>query len=353
MMQIAVNLDRWYRENMRNLPWRETSDPYKIWISEVILQQTRVAQGTGYYNRFVEVFPDVKTLAHASEEEVLNLWKGLGYYSRARNLHRTAKIIVSDFNGIFPGSAQELINLPGIGSYTANAIASISFNEPVAVVDGNVIRVITRLFGIIESVDNPKVIKKITEIANDILNKSDPGTHNQAVMEFGALFCTPRNPQCDCCPLANKCKAYELNQTNFIPYKEQKEKKKPRYLYYLDISDNNGTYLQRRANEDIWKGLYEIPMLMDCESESDDLVYTRLKSIFGNSFREKLIETRVKHILSHRKLYITVFRIEEMVPETIISEDAKFVSWADFKRIPLPVVFSRYFEKTYPNLFCK
>ena len=216
---FSDKLVKWYLDNKRSLPWRDTNDPYKIWLSEVILQQTRVIQGLPYYQQFVETYPSVKDLAAAPEQEVLRLWQGLGYYTRARNLHKCAKVLATQYECAFPKTYEALQKLPGIGQYTAAAIASFAFNQAVAVVDGNVFRVLSRLFGIDSAINSPEGKYQFTELANHLLSKKDPALHNQAVMEFGALCCTPSNPKCSECPFNRSCLAYNNDLTSLVPVK--------------------------------------------------------------------------------------------------------------------------------------
>ncbi len=235
-MTLTESLLHWYNQNKRPLPWRETRDPYKIWLSEVILQQTRVAQGMDYYHRFLQAFPDVQSLAGADEQEVLKLWQGLGYYSRARNMHYTAREIIADHNGFFPKTAAGLKKLKGIGDYTSAAIASICFDEPTAVLDGNVARVISRLYAIETPVDTGKGRILLTDLANNLMDNSHPGTFNQAIMELGAMVCTPQSPGCNNCPLAFACEALKRNETGRFPVKTPKKPPTARHLNYLVIS---------------------------------------------------------------------------------------------------------------------
>ncbi|CAG0910098.1 unnamed protein product [Cyprideis torosa] len=214
----------WYQINKRDLPWRNTKDPFTIWLSEIILQQTRVAQGLPYYQRFIKAFPNLEKLAVASEQEVLKLWQGLGYYSRARNLHYSAIYIVNELNGKFPSNYNDLLNLKGVGDYTASAIASICYNEPTAVVDGNVYRVLARYFGIETAINSTKGVKEFKLLAQELIDDDNPGTHNQAVMEFGARMCKPQNPDCLSCPLKESCVSLQKNKVNLLPFKEKKLK---------------------------------------------------------------------------------------------------------------------------------
>ncbi|MFZ4583041.1 MAG: A/G-specific adenine glycosylase, partial [Paludibacter sp.] len=231
----SKTLINWYEHNKRELPWRDISDPYRIWISEIILQQTRVNQGISYYLRFVDRFPDVKALATAHEDEVLKYWQGLGYYSRARNLHKTAQIIVEKHNGNFPNSYTEIVQLKGIGAYTAAAICSFAYNQPYGVVDGNVYRVLSRLFAIQTPIDSSQAKNEFSDLATNLLNNSNPGIHNQAIMEFGALQCVPVQPECNTCPFQKTCKAYELDLVDKLPIKASKTKVRERFFNYFFI----------------------------------------------------------------------------------------------------------------------
>lgn len=310
---ISTILIDWYQVNKRDLPWRDTTDPYRIWISEIILQQTRVNQGIDYYLRFVNRFPTVKILAEADEDEVLKYWQGLGYYSRARNLYKAAQQITTNFKCIFPHKHSDVLQLSGIGDYTAAAICSLAFNQPYAVVDGNVYRVLSRLFGIETPIDIGAGKKEFAELAQNLLSETEPALHNQAMMEFGALQCVPVSPDCENCPLQSVCQAYKLNLIASLPVKSKKTKVSNRYFNYLFIKYKDKTFLQKRTAKDVWQNLYEFPLL-----ESDRL-YSLAELIENRSFQELFsgigqvdsIETTnpIKHILSHRVIiaqFITV-----------------------------------------------
>lgn len=314
MQGISKTIIDWYRQNKRELPWRDIKDAYKIWISEIILQQTRVNQGMNYYLRFVKRFPDVKSLANADEEEVLRYWQGLGYYSRARNLHKAAHQIMDRHNGVFPTEFSDIITLPGIGVYTASAISSFAYNQPYAVVDGNVYRVLARYFGIETPIDTPKGIKQFAEMANAILDHENAGLHNQALMEFGALQCIPVSPDCLNCPLTLSCKAFKNKLIATLPIKEKKVKVKERFFNYLFINLNENTFLQKRTNNDIWKNLYEFPLIETEKQISIDELTAH--NDFIVLFRDiediniRNISAPVKHILTHRIIYATFVTIE-------------------------------------------
>ena len=253
---------KWYTTNQRPLPWRNTLNPYKIWLSEVILQQTRVAQGTAYYHAFVKSFPSVFDLAKASEEEVLKHWQGLGYYSRARNLLKAARIVVEKHHGEFPNNYKDLLALPGIGPYTASAISSICFDQEKAVVDGNVFRVLSRYFGIDKPINSTEGQKHFTTLAQELILGTPPGTYNQALMEFGALQCKPHSPVCGSCPLSDSCWALQHQQTSLLPVKRPKKTTKNRYFNYIvPIGDSRQTVLVKRTQKDIWHKLYEFPLI--------------------------------------------------------------------------------------------
>lgn len=347
-MHLSQSLLNWYDLNKRLLPWRETRDPYKIWLSEVILQQTRVAQGKDYYHRFLVAFPDVRSLANADEQDVLKLWQGLGYYSRARNMHHTAKEVVEKYYGVFPQSAEGLKKLKGIGDYTAAAIASICFDEPTAVLDGNVARVISRLYAIDTSVDSNEGRKIITNLASNLLDTNHPGTFNQAVMELGALVCTPKSPSCNTCPLAFACEALKHKQIENFPVKTPKKAATVRHLNYLVISfiKNHEEFIlmRKRTGKDIWKNMYDFPCIETKDAtDTAEVLDATVKSgiLERNAFIVKLVSGEYVHQLSHRRLLVRFIRIEvQGVPgmtDNIISVKKNQV--AD---LPLPRLIDRY-----------
>jgi A/G-specific adenine glycosylase len=309
----------WYQANHRNLPWRKTIDPYKIWLSEVILQQTRVAQGLPYYERFISSFPSVFDLAKAPEQKVLRLWQGLGYYSRARNLHRCAKEVVEKFNGNFPNSFNELIKLPGVGDYTAAAIASIAFREPIAVVDGNVFRVLARVFGIENDIASGEGKKYFFSLANELIDKSRPDLFNQAVMEFGALHCLPKNPKCGECIFFKSCEANQRNLQTVLPVKSKKLKVKTRYFYYFILRNKNKVLMKQRTEKDIWRGLNDFYLI---ETKRNQKTETLLQKDTFLTRAELIKESRVyKHVLSHQKLMVRFITVQARLTkktETII-----------------------------------
>lgn len=313
-MSFENQIVKWYINNKRELPWRENIDPYRVWISEIILQQTRVVQGEKYFNNFIKKFPSLESLSSADESEVLKMWKGLGYYNRAINIHKTSKKITNALNGIFPNTYNELIKLNGIGDYTASAISSICFHEYNPVVDGNVLRLLSRYYGLKNPIDSLKGQRNIREIGKKLISKVDnPGDFNQAMMEYGALVCTPF-PDCESCIFSSKCIAHINNEVETIPVKSKKKKLKERFLNYIVFIDSKQkTIVNKRINKDIWYKLNEFPLI---ESK------TEIKNIFTNSDFKKLVDNsyltlkkenekiyRVKHVLSHQILYISFYQI--------------------------------------------
>jgi A/G-specific adenine glycosylase len=301
---IAKRLSQWYETHKRDLPWRHKTSPYHIWISEIILQQTRVEQGLPYYEAITTRFPDVKTLAEAPLNDLLKLWQGLGYYSRARNMHTAARQVLSDFGGTFPSNYTDLLKLKGVGEYTAAAIASIAYNEPKAVVDGNVYRVLSRLFGIDTPINSGKGKKLFASLAEELLDHQQPSRHNQAMMDFGAIQCTPAAPDCTHCPLQDRCEAFATQNVGSLPVKTAGAPKQSRYFQYFVLTDGQNTWLQQRLNKDIWQNLWEFPLL---ETETD-LTMEQLLEIpeasrwIGTSF-EWGSSVLLKHVLSHRIIY--------------------------------------------------
>lgn len=336
---------RWFKLNKRDLPWRETSDPYRIWLSEIILQQTRVAQGTQYYQRFIENFPTVFELAYASEDQVLKLWQGLGYYTRARNIYFTAKKIVNVYNGEFPNKYDEILKLKGIGPYTAAAIASIAFGLPHATVDGNVYRVLSRYFGIKTPIDSTNGKKEFNELAESLILSSDPGMHNQALMEFGALQCIPKSPNCNLCPLAKTCFAFHHKLVNELPLKSKKTKQRNRYFYYYYIESGDFTFIEKRNGNDIWKNLYQFPLVeTQKEYTETDLISLKIPIIEKIPGNTKLISTTKKHILSHQIIYAKVIQIE--LNDTNFRTD-KFIriNKKDISKFAVPKLLEQFIEE--------
>ncbi|RIJ48253.1 A/G-specific adenine glycosylase [Maribellus luteus] len=317
MQEFNTTIYKWYHLNHRDLPWRQTNDAYKIWISEIILQQTRVAQGTAYYLRFIERFPTVNDLASAHEDEVLKLWQGLGYYSRARNLHAAAKTIVNDYAGTFPRSYEEIVKLKGIGPYTAAAVASIAFSLPFPTVDGNVYRVLARYFGLSVAIDSTQGKKEFAWLATELLDKSNPGLHNQALMEFGALQCVPQSPGCMECPLHSTCYAFLNKQVSELPQKEKKTKQSFRYFYYFLLETGKDIFMEKRTENDIWKNLYQLPLVeSERELSEQELLNLQIPFLNNDSYNILSVSAEKKHVLSHRIIMARLIRLE-------ISEDSE------------------------------
>ena len=323
-MSLENQLLEWYLINKRDLPWRKNKDPYSVWISEIILQQTRVSQGTQYYNNFMKRFPNIEELSISKESEVLKVWQGLGYYNRAINLHKTSKEIFNNLKGIFPSRYEDLIKLKGIGDYTASAISSICFGEYNPVVDGNVLRFLSRYYGIKDPIDSKKTQNKVKEIGKKLIDKTDnPGDFNQAMMEFGALICTPF-PDCNTCPLGSKCVALDKNEVEKLPVKLKKKKIKERFLNYIVLIDKkNNTIVEKRFEKDIWFKLNQFP-LIETNFKVDDIMRTSSFKKFIKSQKtpikiEKYSRHNVKHVLSHQILQITFhkFKIEKEISSGI------------------------------------
>jgi A/G-specific adenine glycosylase len=324
----------WYRLNKRDLPWRETQNAYFIWLSEIILQQTRVLQGMNYYLKFIRHYPTVHDLANASEQDVLNDWQGLGYYSRARNLHFTAKLISKEMNGVFPSSFDEIKKLKGIGDYTAAAISSFAYNLPHAVVDGNVYRVLSRVFEVRFPIDSTDGKKYFAELAQELISLQEPAVHNQAIMELGAMQCIPHNPNCDACPISHKCYAFEKNEIKKLPIKSKKLVIKKRFFNYLVFIWDAKIILQKRGSNDIWAHLYEFPLI---ESEGFD---SRFSVAPFSSNKPVFSSETVKHILSHQHLYVN-FHVFHSKPLRL-DESWVEIELKDFHNFPIPRVIDRF-----------
>ncbi len=344
---IASLLIEWYQKNKRELPWRETTNPYLIWISEIILQQTRVAQGLDYYLRFINRFPDVKSLAKTDEDEVLTYWQGLGYYSRARNLHAAAKAIVENYQGIFPNKFEEILSLKGVGEYTASAIVSFAYNQSYAVVDGNVFRVLSRLFGVEQPIDTGVGKKIFTQLAQEVMDKEHPAIYNQAIMEFGALQCVPVNPHCENCPLKDKCVALQMGKVSELPKKQGKIKVQNRYFNYFDIRFQNKLFIRKRTKEDIWKNLYELPLLETSEPLSlEELMQTTdFVKLFPIRVEIRSVPLEFKHVLSHRIIYAKFYSVEiSEIPSSLLGDYVQ-ISMDELPNYAISRLVSRYFEK--------
>lgn len=337
---IAKLMD-WYFANGRNLPWRATKDPYKIWVSEIILQQTRVDQGMPYYHRFLEAFPTINDLANAAQDDVLKKWEGLGYYSRARNMHGTAKRIVEEFGGIFPSEHEQIRSLKGVGDYTAAAIGSICFNIPKAAVDGNVLRVVSRITGSKKSIDEIGTRKEISEVLDSVIPSSDPGNFNQAMMELGARICTPKNWKCDECPLSGNCVALEKGFQPELPVRTKKIKKRVRYFVYLVHDQNGKTVIRKRGQGDVWEGLWEFPMIEVSHSTFND-PHPQLAD-FHEDKQSIQFSLPFKHILTHQTIHAVFakgnFKLRKL--------DGKAVKWINLEQFALPKLILNYLNTMF------
>ncbi len=348
-MSFTPTLLAWYQQNKRNLPWRKTKDPYKIWLSEIILQQTRVEQGMPYYHRFIEKFPTLKSLANANEDEVLKLWQGLGYYSRARNLLHAAKQMMDRF-GVFPQTFEELLSLKGIGDYTASAIASFAFNLPHAVVDGNVYRFIARYFGIETPIDSTDGKKEFKVLAQELLGKSQPGTFNQAMMEFGAMQCKPA-PLCETCPFSQSCYAQINNLVRQLPVKGKTTKVRTRYFHYLVFHFDDKVFIRQRKGKDIWKGLFEFPLIETTRNQN-------IKTIMqAQSFSEMIQKSTIQltgqsemihHQLSHQLLVTRFYHLDIMkLRSNFLKKENVQVSEKQLSKYALPQLLVKYAQRLF------
>lgn len=340
-MDFAGTLLHWYEENKRPLPFRATTDPYKIWLSEIILQQTRVEQGMPYYHSFTNTYPNIVDLANAHEDAVMRLWQGLGYYSRARNLHQTAKIIATEYKGQFPSTYAEIAGLKGIGPYTAGAIASIAFGEKAAAVDGNVYRFLSRYFGITTPTPSEKARKEFTAIVLDLMGNHHSGTFNQALIEFGALQCKP-SPNCGTCPFSQTCYAFKKDRVATLPVKNKMAARRTRYFNYLIIKNNKQLLLQQRTAKDIWQQLYEFPLVETTEPAEWNTISKELG--YAKTLHLQGVVGPVKHVLSHQDILATFYIVETKgnLPEW---QKAFAVNTEDIDNYGLPRVITLFLEK--------
>ena len=342
IMDFSNILINWYLQNKRDLPWRHTKNPYNIWLSEIILQQTRVVQGLPYYNKFIESFPNVESLANAEEEKILKLWQGLGYYSRARNLHTTAKFINEQLKGEFPKNYNDLLKLKGVGEYTAAAIASFSFDEDVAVVDGNVFRVLSRFFGIESDISENKTKKEFQDLAKSLLPKGKASNFNQAIMEFGATQCVPKSPNCCDCIFNSNCYALQKNKINELPVKKKKIKVKNRYLNYVVVKDSNANFLiEKRTDNGIWKNLFQFPLVETEKALNENKILDLIKKEFTADNVLHLNSEPIIHKLSHQHLYIRFF---EITKNNVIK---KAISYEEMIKKPFPIVLHNFIQSNY------
>ena len=339
MSDFTLLIIIWYRQNSRDLPWRNTNNPYFIWLSEIILQQTRVEQGLPYYKKFIKNFPTIESLANSDEQKVLNLWQGLGYYSRARNLHTAAKQVVSEFNGEFPKTFSEIKTLKGIGDYTAAAIASFAYDLPHAVVDGNVFRVLSRYFDDSTPIDTSSGKNVFSAYAHDLIPKDNPAEFNQAIMELGALICKPKNPLCDSCPVQETCISRRKNNQHELPVKAKKTKVSQVYFYYLYLKGRQIPIEKRTKG--IWQNMYQLPLIeSNSPLEKEYLEKESLKAWGFKLIGKKPVQTYT-HILSHQRIYASFWEVEKINES---NQDIKEIKLAELVDLPLPRLITRFFE---------
>ena len=336
---------KWYAANPRSMPWKETKDPYHIWLSEIILQQTRVAQGLPYYERISKKFPTVYHLANAAEDEVLQLWEGLGYYTRARNLHSAARQVLQDYHGVFPSTYEEILKLKGVGAYSAAAIASFAFDLPHAVVDGNVFRVLARYFGISNAVDSTAGKKLFAKLAHDLLDKNHPADYNQAIMNFGALVCRPANPACDTCIFNKTCVAFLKNAVMDFPVKEKKASVRNRWFNFLIMENEREIIIERRNNKDIWKGLYQFPLIETNAAQTENKFLRYWKShpfFYGKKILLKSVSRIMLQQLTHQTIYAQFFTVKLQGHQQRLPAGWQMVKKSSLPGIAFPVLIRKY-----------
>lgn len=348
---FAPILEQWYALHKRDLPWRHTVDPYRIWLSEIILQQTRVAQGKPYYERFVEAYPTVVDMARADERELLRLWQGLGYYSRARNLHQTARYVTDKLGGKFPDTYHELLKMKGIGTYTAAAIASFAFGERVPVVDGNVYRVLARVFGIAEDITTTTAKKTFATLAMRLIQSAnDPATYNQAIMEFGAIHCTPVAPDCLLCPVQQQCVAFMTGRQHLLPVKAKKAPVRERFFNYLIFRHDGRLALRERTARDIWQNLYDFH-LQETDEPKTALRDIPLADLIGRIVQEGILvapPVESVQLLSHQRIRAKFYLID--VPDALITSLPIDLQWylpTEISKLPKPVLITNYLAQQF------
>ncbi len=348
---FQASLRTWYQRHKRALPWRQSEDPYHIWLAEIILQQTRVAQGLPYYQKFVRQFPTVDDLARASEGEVMKLWEGLGYYSRARNLHAAAKTVAEDMGGKFPHSYDELLALKGVGDYTASAISSFVANEPRAVLDGNVYRVLARYFGVDTPINTSGGRKLFEQLAVDNLDRKDPATYNQAIMEFGALQCVPRKPSCEKCPLQESCMAWAEGRVGELPVKQRRHYNRQRFFYYLLCTQSDKVLVEQRRGKDIWRKLYQLPLLEYHEPQPITKVMAEAELSLGLAAPLKAVaEELPPHKLSHQTIHITILRFDADAGFKVESGEGIWQTGAELETLAFPRPLRQYLDRNQLTL---
>lgn len=339
----------WYQHHKRDLPWRKTRDPYIIWLSEIIMQQTRVEQGLPYFERFASKYPSVNELASADQGEILREWQGLGYYSRGRNLHHTARKVMDEFGGYFPTSFNSLLKLKGIGEYTAAAISSFAADEPRAVVDGNVFRLLSRFYGIETPINSSEGKARFTDLANSLLDPTQSGTFNQAIMEFGSLQCRPKNPLCQTCPLQSDCVAYSTGKVEVLPVKIKAKSARKRFFNYFLIIKNGQVLMQQRMGSDIWSNLYQPPLFESTEELAPEnlISHPDFTSRFGKDVTIARIYEPVKHILSHQVLHSRFYKLENFSEQIALENGSKYVDFEELEQLAKPKLIFDFFNKIF------
>jgi A/G-specific adenine glycosylase len=346
-MNLSNELILWYLKNKRALPWRETTDAYVIWLSEIILQQTRVEQGMPYFHRFLEKYPNVRLFAAAEEDEILKLWQGLGYYSRGRNMLKTARQVVELYNGEFPVAYSKLIKLKGIGEYTAAAISSFSVNERKAVVDGNVYRVLARYFGIEEPINSTKGKKLFQQIADEVLDPAHPGLHNQAMMEFGATLCKPKSPDCRICPIREGCYAYKQDKIPYFPVKLKTIRIRERFFTYVVYTDGEQVLMSKRDESDIWANMYDLPLIETTSytAPSDVTKMLQFEEYFGKDAEVISVFPAKKHVLTHQRIYAQFMQVDQ--PPIKLEQKWFFLEIKKLKILALPKIINIFINKFF------
>ncbi len=348
-MKFSEEIIEWYQKHKRELPWRNTNDPYIIWLSEIIMQQTRVEQGMPYFNRFAEKYPTVEHFASATEEEILKLWQGLGYYSRGRNMHQTSQVVMEEHSGYFPKNYDSLIRLKGIGEYTAAAISSFSSNEAKAVVDGNVFRLLSRYFGIDTPINTGKGKKLFTDLANELMDQTRAGIFNQAIMEFGSLQCKPKNPDCPACPLQTACEARLKNRINELPVKIKSQKIKERYFNYILAIKDDQILVNKRRSGDIWENMIDLPLFETVNrTEVPELIQTEsFFKAFGKEVQVRSVYKPIKHILSHQHLNTKFIEIDHFTEDFLSDQSWFYVNRDELEKLPQPKLIFQFFENFF------
>lgn len=346
--KFSAKLIEWYYNNQRNLPWRTTNEPYKIWLSEIILQQTRVDQGLDYYNKFLNHYPKLKDLAEADEETILKDWQGLGYYSRARNLHHTARFIHYELGGQFPKSFHEIMVLKGIGEYTAAAIASFAYGLPHAVIDGNVYRVLSRIFGIEAPIDSSKGKEIFRDLANKLLDPKNAAIYNQGIMEFGAIQCLPKKPKCADCIFSDECIALYQKKVDLLPFKQKKLKQRNRFFHYLVLENHESIIINKRNQKEIWQNLYDFPLIeTEKKIQSDQFIKAPILKEFLKNRRYSIVafSERKKHILSHQIIYANFYHIKMEKLSSFKPESYTVALKKELKNYPIPKLIENYLRE--------